>query len=148
MSNPTIMETLAFRPATESLTCYCNGSDKYYAYNFGISKDEYDRLCLKYISFTDTFKNLKSFVGKNGKTYYSIKLKDAFPNEPCHARQVREMTGKKVKIQFEPKHFSFTPKGGIEVVSGTSFTLRWIEEVREAAVSNDLPPSQPKLVRS
>ena len=124
----------------ESLTGYCNGTDKYGAYNFGITKDDFEKLSSKYIGLNDTYKNLKSFVGKNGKEYYSIKIKDGIPIEPISLHYVEELKGKKVNFSFDAKFINFKPKGNINDVSGCSFTLRSVRE--------SFPLAPPKLVRS
>ena len=135
------METQMLHPL--SLTGYCNGADKYGAYNFGITKESFDELSLKYLCKNDTYKNLKSFVGKNGKEYYSIKIKDGCPSEPISFRVVETLKGKKVSFSFDAKFINFKPKGNINDVSGCSFTLRSVEDV-----AYSFPSGSPKLVRS
>ena len=113
----------------ESITCYCNGTDNYGTYSFGITKEDYERLCLKYVNSNDTYSALKSFVGKeNGKTYYSIKTKDFYPKEPLHIHEVNRLKGKKVDIKIKSSTYSFKPKGALDEVRGCSFILTSIDE--------------------
>ena len=141
------METYVPRPPTESLTGYCNGTDKYGAYNFGITKESFDELSKRYLGINDTYKNLKSFVGKNGKEYYSFKIKDGCPLEPISLRYVEKLKGKKVNFAFDAKFINFKPKGNINDVSGCSFTLRSIDKIKESTDPR-LPLGTPVLVRT
>ena len=119
----------------ETLTCYCNGTDNYGTYSFGITKEDYERLSNKYVFANDTYSALKTFKGKsNGKTYYSIKIKDGCPKQPINRRQIDSLKGKKVEIGCNPNQYSFKPEGGVSNVQGTSFTLISVEEVIDQPV--------------